>query len=146
MGFTYVNVVIKGQESSREIKMLVDTGSTYIVLDPKSIRETGLLETPYKVSLTLADGRTVQARLFLAEVESGGRRGPAFVAEVDIAKPLLGVYSLETLGFKINPRTGTLEEMAPEGGYLLFFSHIKLSLPSSAKFPLGIMTYEYRVG
>jgi hypothetical protein len=28
------------------------------------------------------------------------------------------VYALETLGFKANPRTGGLEEISPEGGYL----------------------------
>ena len=66
----------------------------------------------------MADGR-VRARLYLAEVEVRGRRGPVFVAELDTAIPLLGVYSLETLGFKINPRTGELEEISPEGGYLL---------------------------
>ncbi|ADY02113.1 hypothetical protein VMUT_1912 [Vulcanisaeta moutnovskia 768-28] len=32
---------------------------------------------------------------------------------------LLGVYALESLGFKVNPRTGELEEVGPEGGYLL---------------------------
>jgi predicted aspartyl protease len=29
------------------------------------------------------------------------------------------VHALETLGFKVNPRTGELEEISPEGGYLL---------------------------
>jgi predicted aspartyl protease len=36
-----------------------------------------------------------------------------------VPTPLLGVYALETLGFKVNPRTGELEEISPEGGYLL---------------------------
>jgi len=44
--------------------MLMDTGSTYVVLDPKLTEELGLLETPYKVSLTLADERRVEASLF----------------------------------------------------------------------------------
>jgi predicted aspartyl protease len=68
----------------------------------------------------LADGRRVRAKLFLAEVEVKGRRGPAFVAELNVPTPLLGVYALETLGFKVNPRTGELEEVSPEGGYLLY--------------------------
>ncbi|MBT9147742.1 MAG: hypothetical protein DDT32_01507 [Syntrophomonadaceae bacterium] len=119
MGFTYINVIVHGQKTSRSLEMLADTGSTYIVLPPKAIEEVGLLETPYKVSLTLADRRTVEARLFLAEVEAKGRKGPAFLVELDTPRPLLGVYALETLGFKVNPRTGELEEMAPEGGFLL---------------------------
>ncbi len=69
--------------------------------------------------ITLTDGRSVEAKLYLAEIEAGGRRGPAFVAELSTPTPLLGVYALETLGFKVNPMTGELEEISPEGGYLL---------------------------
>jgi len=116
MGFTYVNATVRGMRASRDVRMLVDTGS-YIVLDPETIKELGLLETPYTVDL--ADGRRIRARLFLAEVEVKGRRGPALVAELNVPTPLLGVYALETLGFKVNPRTGELEEISPEGGYLL---------------------------
>ena len=89
-------------------------------LGSKTIKELGLVKTPYAVDLVLADGRRVRAKLFLAEVEVKGRRGPAFVAELNVPTPLLGVYALETLGFKVNPRTGELEEVSPEGGYLLY--------------------------
>jgi clan AA aspartic protease len=119
MGFTYVNVTVRGMKASRDVRMLVDTGFTYIVLDPETIKELGLLETPYAVDLLLADGRKIRAKLFLAEVEVKGRRGSAFVAELNVPTPLLGVHALETLGFKANPMTGELEEIFPEGGYLL---------------------------
>ncbi len=119
MGFVYTNVTIHGQKTSRLIKMLVDTGSTYIVLNQKTIEELKLWQTPYKVNLTLADKRSVEAKLFLGEVEVGQRKGPAFIAELDTPTSLIGVYALETLGYKINPKTGNLEEIAPEGGFLL---------------------------
>ena len=67
----------------------------------------------------MADKRVAKVRLFVAEVEVKGRRGPTFIAELDTPTPLLGVYALETLGFKIDPRTGELQEISPEGGYLL---------------------------
>jgi len=118
MGFTYVNVTVRGMKASRDVRMLVDTGSTNIVLDPE-IKELGLLETPYTADLLLADGRRIRAKLFLAEVEVKGRRGPAFVAELNVPTPLLGVHALGTLGFKVNPKTGEVEEISPEGGYLL---------------------------
>ncbi|MDT7870283.1 MAG: aspartyl protease family protein [Thermoproteus sp.] len=111
MGFTYVNVTVRGMRASRDVRMLAGTGSTYTVLDPETIKELGLLETPYTVDL--ADGRRIRAKLFLAEVEVKGRRGPAFVAELNVPTPLLGVHALETLGFKVNPRTGELEEISP---------------------------------
>jgi len=117
MGFTYVNVTVRGMKASRDVRMLVDTGSTYIILDPETIKELGLLETPYTADL--ADGRKIRAKLFLAEVEVKGRRGPAFVAELNVPTLLQEVHALETLGFKVNPMTGELEEISPEGGYLL---------------------------
>lgn len=119
MGFTYINVKVKGEKSSKNIKMLVDTGSMYIILSKETIQKLGLFETPYTVKLTLADKRLIEAKLFLAEVEVKGRKGPAFVACVDTPVPLLGVYALETLGFKVNATKGELEEISPEGGYLL---------------------------
>lgn len=119
MGFVYVDVIVHGYRSSRSVRMLVDTGSTYLVLGSDVIRELGLYETPYTVEVTLADGRRIRTKLYLAEVEIESRRGPTFVAELNTPTPLLGVYALETLGFKINPRTGEVEEISPEGGYLL---------------------------
>ena len=121
MGFVYVDVIVHGARGSKTIRMLVDTGSTYIVLSPTIIRELGLYKTPYSVKLTLAVERKVKAKLYLTEVEVKGRKGPAFVAELETPTPLLGVYALETLGFKVNPWTGELEEISPEGGYLLSF-------------------------
>lgn len=118
VGYIYIDLIIRGK-NSRSVRALVDTGSAYIVLDPKTVSEIGLLETPYNVELTLADKRRVRAKLYLAEVEAEGRRGPAFVAELETPAPLLGTYALETLGLKPNPLTGKLEVIGPEGGYLL---------------------------
>jgi len=113
-----VDLVVRGKASKR-IRALVDTGSAHIVLDPKTISELGLFETPFEVELTLADKRRVRSKLYLAEVEAEGRRGPALVAELDVPTPLLGVHALETLGLKPDPLTGRLEVIGPEGGYLL---------------------------
>jgi predicted aspartyl protease len=119
MGFVYVDVELRGAKSSKVIRMLVDTGSIYVVLPSDIIGELGLIPTPYVVDLTLADRRVVTARLFLVEARVKGRRGPVLVAELETPTPLLGVYALETLGFKVNPVTGEVEEVSPGGGYLL---------------------------
>ena len=118
MGYTYVDLVIRGRVP-RNVKVLVDTGSAYVVMNSKTISEVGLHETPFEVELTLADKRKVKAKLYLAEVEAEGRRGPVFVAELDVPTPILGAYALETLGLKPNRVTGKLEVVGPEGGYLL---------------------------
>ncbi|MGC8608120.1 MAG: hypothetical protein ACP5GZ_10990 [Vulcanisaeta sp.] len=44
---------------------------------------------------------------------------PVMIAAPKTPIPLLGVHALESHGFKVNPRTGELEEVGPEGGYLL---------------------------
>jgi predicted aspartyl protease len=118
VGYTYIDLVVKGRVS-RKIRALVDTGSTYLVMDSKTVSEVGLLETPFKVELTLADKRRVKAKLYLGEVDAEGRSGPVFVAELDVPTPILGTYALETLGLEPNPVTGKLEVVGPEGGYLL---------------------------
>jgi len=121
MGYIYVDLILRGRPS-KSVRALVDTGSAYIVVDPKTISEVGLFETSFSVELAVADKRRVKAKLYLAEVEAEGRRGPAFVAELDVPTPIVGVHALETLGLKPNPLTGQLEVVGPEGGYLLFFS------------------------
>ncbi len=118
MGYVYAEIVVKGKER-RSIKALVDTGATYLVLDPTTVRELGLTATPYDVELTLTDKRKVRAKLYIAEIEVGGRKGPAMVAEIDVPVPLLGVFALEALGLKPDPLSGRLEAIGPEGGYLL---------------------------
>jgi predicted aspartyl protease len=118
VGYTYVDLVVRGR-ISRSVRALVDTGSAYVVMDSKTISEVGLHETPFEVELTLADRRKVKVKLYLAEVEAEARRGPVFVAELNVPTPIVGAYALETLGLKPNPVTGKLEVVGPEGGYLL---------------------------
>jgi predicted aspartyl protease len=119
MGYVYIDVVVRGSKASKSVKMLVDTGATYAVLDAKLVEELGLTKLPYDVEPTLANGSKVKARLHVGEVEVKGRRGPAFIAALSTPIPLLGVNALETLGLKPNPQTGDLEIIGPEGGYLL---------------------------
>jgi len=90
-----------------------------VILKLSHIKELESSPTPYEVTLTLADKRRVKARLYVAEAEAEGRKGPILVAELDIPTPLVGVFRAETLGLKPNPLTGKLEVIGPEGGYIL---------------------------
>ncbi|MBS7612493.1 hypothetical protein KEJ27_09915, partial [Candidatus Bathyarchaeota archaeon] len=96
------DVKLRYEDNFIELKVLVDAGAS------KSV-----------ISKRLADKRRVKARLYLAEVEAEGKRGPVFVAELNVPTPILGTYALETLGLKPNPITGKLEVVGPEGEYLL---------------------------
>ena len=119
VGHVYVDVTIRGSQGSKTLRMLVDTGSTYVVLDPDTAKELGLIETPFTAELIMANGSRETARIYVGQAEVKGRKGPVMIAALKTPTPLLGVYALEPLGFKVNPRTGELEEIGPEGGYLL---------------------------
>ena len=113
-----MDLAIRGRISGK-VRALVDTCSPHVVMDSKVISQTGLHETPSDVELTLADRRKAEAKLYLAEAEAEGGRGPVFVAELDVPTPILGAYALETLGLKPTPVTGKMEVVGPEGGCLL---------------------------
>jgi len=49
LGYVYVDLVVR-RKSSRRIRALVDIGSAYIVLDPKTISEVGSSRPPSRWS------------------------------------------------------------------------------------------------
>ena len=118
VGYVYTDIIVRGRKE-KKIRGLVDTGATYIVLDPESIKELELTPTGFEAELVLADKRRVKTKIYVGEAEAEGRRGPVLVAELDVPVPLIGVYALETLRLKPNQVTGKLEVVGPEGGYLL---------------------------
>jgi predicted aspartyl protease len=118
MGYVYADLTVRGRKE-KKVKALVDTGASYVVLDPQTVAELEFSPTAYNVELTLADRQKARAQLFLGEAEVEGRKGPIFVAQLDVPVPLLGVFALETLGLRPDPLTGKLEVIGPEGGYLL---------------------------
>lgn len=106
MGYVYCDLVLRGRRE-KVIRALVDTGSSYIVLDPVIIEELELTPTNYEVELTLADKRRVRAKLYVAEAE--GRRGPVFVAGLSVPIPPSESPPSGNLGLRPNPITGKLE-------------------------------------
>jgi predicted aspartyl protease len=65
MGYVYCEIKIRG-EHEKKIRALVDAGTSYIVLDPKTIREIKPTPTQCQVELILADKRRVKTRLYVA--------------------------------------------------------------------------------
>jgi len=109
MGHTFADVRLRGK-SSLELKgVLVDTGASFTVL-PLQLAREHLIETPFEVDLKLGDGRVVRAKVFVAEAEIEGRRGPVRVLAFENAVPVVGVDTLETLGLRVDPVTGRLEK------------------------------------
>ncbi len=91
------------------MRCLVDTGATF----SKIPLELGLrlgLKVVREVQVELSDGRVVARRLALADAQLEGVRSPVLVTLAeDGGAPLVGVTTLENLGFKVDPVTERLE-------------------------------------
>ncbi|OYT39699.1 MAG: hypothetical protein B6U89_03615 [Desulfurococcales archaeon ex4484_58] len=109
MGHVIVSAVFRGKNVLLLDNVLVDTSASFTIL-PLDLAEKYLFETPFETDLKLGDGRKVRAKVFVAEVEIMGRKGPVRVLAFPNAVPVIGVDTLETLGLKVNPSTGKLEK------------------------------------
>jgi len=83
---------------------LVDTGTTYLCLPARYIRELGLRPRPQTVKATTAAG-IVERRIFSSALLTlEGRSDEFSVAELpDDAPALVGVVPLEVLDFVVDP-------------------------------------------
>ncbi len=110
VGHVFVRARFKGKGVVEFEKILVDTGVSFTVM-PLDVAEKCFIETPFIVDLKLGGGRVVKAKVFVAEGEIEGRRGPLRILAFENAIPLIGVDTLETLRLRVNPVTGEIEEI-----------------------------------
>ena len=109
MGAPHADLNLSGAAASDTLRCLVDTGATFTKI-PVTLGQRLGLEVVRQVEIELADGRVVVRQLALANAEMEGIRSPILVTlaeEGDI--PLIGVTTLEVLGFKVDPVTERLE-------------------------------------
>jgi predicted aspartyl protease len=109
MGHIFVKASFRGRDVIEFEKILIDTGASFTVM-PIDIAEKYFIETPFTAELKLGDGRTVKAKVFVAECEIEGRKGPVRILAFENAIPVIGVDTLETLGLKVDPVTGRIEK------------------------------------
>ncbi len=108
MGVTYVHAKLRrpdGRGSTRNVRFLVDSGAIYSVL-PEETWRAMRLRPERQVEFTLADGTAIQRGVSECRFEIWGKAATSPVVlgeEHDGA--LLGVVTLETLGFMLNPST-----------------------------------------
>jgi predicted aspartyl protease len=109
VGHVFVKARLRGRGVVEFEKILVDTGASFTVM-PLDVAERHFIETPFAVDLKLGDGRVVKAKVFVAEGEIEGGRGPLRIMAFENAIPIVGVDTLETLGLKVDPVTGRIEK------------------------------------
>ena len=120
MEYVFVKARFRGKDVLELREALIDTGASFTVM-PLDIAEKYFIETPFTVNLKLGDGRLVEARVFIAECEIEGRRGPVRILAFKDAILVIGVDTLETLGLKVNPETGRIEKTEYYMLYTVFY-------------------------
>jgi len=108
MGRTYVHARLRKSESrgpSHDVRFLVDSGAIYSVL-PEEVWRALRLKPERQFEFTLADGTAITRGVSECRFEIRGESAtsPVVLGEADDGV-LLGVVTLETLGFMLNPLT-----------------------------------------
>ncbi len=109
MGHVYVEAVLQGEKAKKSVRMLVDTGATYLLISPHLAEELGGARLPGKIPTSYANGAREDLEATALILELQGRRGGAIALIREGEEPLLGVEGLEALGLKVDPSTGRLE-------------------------------------
>jgi clan AA aspartic protease len=115
MGVTFAKVRLSNPRRPRRkaltLDFLIDTGAIYSVVPSNTLRRLGIkrLETE---EFTLADGTKHRYAVGEAFFELGSKAGTSKVIFAPQgATPLLGAFSLESLGLMVNPVTRELTPM-----------------------------------
>jgi len=111
MGHSWVDIEISDLERthSKKVKALVDTGATLTTLPQKLADELGITAvTQERVNTGAGTIKISRGRAWI-KLKGKDDAFPVWISDF-IDKVLLGVVVLESLGFKVDPTTGTLEE------------------------------------
>jgi len=111
MGHSWVEVEILDLERKRsaKVKALVDTGASLTVLPEKLAAELGIRAiSEEKVSTGAGEIKVKRGRAWI-KLKGKEDAFPVWISDF-IDKVLLGVVVLESLGFEVDPTTGTLKE------------------------------------
>jgi len=111
MGITYIEGTVRGPKGEQRVRFLVDSGATYTLLPEPVWRRIGL--TPKREhTFVLVDGRTVTRKVSECYIilPQGEAHTPVILGEPG-DEALLGVVTLEILGFVFNPLTRELQPM-----------------------------------
>jgi predicted aspartyl protease len=110
VGLTYVDGVVTGPTgTSRPVHFLVDSGAKYSLLPLADWQAIGLAPKR-RMTFALADGTMIDRDVSECHIElpQGDAHTPVILGEAGDDEALLGVVTLEILGFVLNPFSRTL--------------------------------------
>ena len=109
MGLTYVEGAVSGPSGTTAVRFMVDSGAKYSLL-PREVWMTIGLVAKRRMSFVLADGTVIDRAISECHIALplGDAHTPVILGEAD-DEALLGVVTLEILGFVLNPFNRTLQ-------------------------------------
>jgi len=110
VGLTYVDGLVTGPSgTSRAVRFMVDSGAKYSLLPLADWRAIDLV-LKRRMTFALADGTLIDRDVSECHITlpQGGGHTPAILGEAG-DEALLGVVTLEILGFVLNPFNRTLQ-------------------------------------
>jgi clan AA aspartic protease len=117
------HVIVEAELSwtkKEKVRMLVDTGATHTVLPADVAKRLGVIPSPRRLRVRLADGSTRAMRIGSVLVRLLGREaGDTVLIGPKGAEPLLGVEALEGLGLTVDPRSRKLRATRGHGAMLV---------------------------
>jgi len=110
MGLTRVKVFVKNPETNvdREVELVVDTGSVSTWINRRVLEEIGVKPRRVRLFKTI-DGRVVSKEVGVVTIAYEGYEGDVEVVFAEEGDAMvMGVTTLETLGFEVDPVTRKL--------------------------------------
>lgn len=110
MGHTTVKVGIFNKKKSREVELLVDTGSAYSWVSRAVLKELGIKPTNRRKFKTI-EGKRIEREIAEAVFEYEGERATTivvFAEERDAS--VFGLHALEGLALEVDPLARTVRK------------------------------------
>jgi predicted aspartyl protease len=111
VGLTYIDGAVTGPTGApRAVRFMVDSGAKYSLLPLADWRAIGL-EPKRRMTFVLADGTMIERDVSECHIQlpQGEGQTPVILGEAGDDEALLGVVTLEILGFILNPFSRTLQ-------------------------------------
>lgn len=116
MGHLYTDMTVRGNKASVELKnVLIDTGATYTVLPEKILEEVGAARISSKVKVELGNEEKVKAQAYGVTIKIEEVEAPVISITFKGAQTVIGVETLESIGLKLDPKSGGLKFTRPKG-------------------------------
>lgn len=122
MGHIYSDIELTGQKKKIKLKnILVDTGASYTVVEPKIIKSVDAFELKSRLKVELGNGKKIMARIYALQAKIGKHFGPAWVISFRNAKNVIGVETLESLGLMVDIKNHKIKKTRPPGIAYFYF-------------------------